>query len=126
MKQGSLKEFWEDAKKGVYNFTQDGKCSCCGNCCSALLPVTNRELSEIKRYAKKKHISITKHNENVAFDLTCPFRDDESRICKIYSVRPQICRDFRCDKPQMRIDESKERYQYDSRFHTVNLRSVFE
>lgn len=123
MKQGTLLEILNDMKHGVYNFTKDGKCTKCGNCCTALLPMTKDELKTIKRYVKRKHIQIVKHTGG--FDLTCPFRNDELGICTVYEVRPQICRDFQCDKPQKKIDETKEQYKYDNRFHTVNLREIF-
>lgn len=123
-KRVTLDEFWNDVKHGVYNFTKDGKCVSCGNCCTAILPVTKEELKAIKRYIKRKHIKPVK-NSNVDLDLTCPFRNNTEKKCNIYEVRPTICRDFKCDKPQKLIDETKEKYNYDNRFHTVNMRSVF-
>lgn len=123
MKQASLAEVLNDMKHGVYNFTKDGKCTKCGNCCTALLPMTKDELKTIQRYVKRKHIQIVKHSGG--FDLTCPFRNDELGICTVYAVRPQICRDFQCDKPQKKIEETKNLYKYDNRFHTVNLREIF-
>ena len=124
-KMSNFEEFLRDMKHGVYNFTDNGKCTCCGNCCTALLPMTKVELKTIQRYVKRKHIKIEKH-DGCYFDLTCPFRDDEKRICTVYEVRPQICRDFKCDKPQKKIDDSKERFSYDGRFHTYNLREIFK
>ena len=126
MKQSSLEEFYNDMKHGVYNFTKDGNCSCCGNCCTALLPVTKDELKVIKRYIKRHNIKPIVHNiEGVDFDLTCPFRNEDERICNIYEIRPQICRDFKCDKPQKKIDDDKEHYSYDKRYHVVNMRDYF-
>ena len=124
-KTASLDEFWNDVKHGVYNFTKDGKCVSCGNCCTALLPVTKEELKTIKRYIKRKHIKPIVHSEKADIDLTCPFRNDVEKKCNVYEVRPQICRDFKCDKPQKMIDGTKEKYNYDNRFHTVNMRSIF-
>ena len=123
-KTASLEEFWNDVKHGVYNFTKDGKCVSCGNCCTAVLPVTTEEIKAIKRYIKRKHIKPVKHS-NVDFDFTCPFRNDAEKKCNVYEVRPAICRDFKCDKPQKMIDGTKEKYNYDNRFHTVNMRSIF-
>jgi len=123
-KTATLDEFWNDVKHGVYNFTKDGKCVSCGNCCTAILPVTKEEIKAIKRYIKRKHIKPVKKS-NVDFDLTCPFRNNTEKKCNIYEVRPTICRDFKCDKPQKLKDETKEKYNYDNRFHTVNMRSIF-
>lgn len=124
MKLGTLQDFWNDCKKGVYNFTDNGKCTCCGNCCTALLQMTKNELKAIQRYVKRKHIHIEKH-DGCDFDLTCPFRNNEKKICNVYEVRPMICRDFKCDKPQKKIDENKERFSYDGRYSVFNLREIF-
>lgn len=123
-KMSNLEDFLHDMKSGVYNFTDNGKCVSCGNCCTAILPVTKGEIKAIKRYIRRKHIKIVK-NSNVDLDLTCPFRNNTEKKCNIYEVRPTICRDFKCDKPQKMIDETKEKYNYDNRFHTVNMRSIF-
>lgn len=125
-KTSSLEEFYRDMKHGVYNFTKDGKCTQCGNCCTAILPVTKEELKAIKRYIKKKHIKPVLHSGSADVDLTCPFRNDAEKKCNVYEVRPQICRDFKCDKPQKMIDGTKEHYSYDNRFHTVNMREIFQ
>ena len=124
-KTASLEESWNDVKHGVYNFTKDGKCVSCGNCCTALLPVTKEELKTIKRYIKRKHIKPIVHSVNVDIDLSCPFRNDNEKKCNIYEVRPTICRDFKCDKPQKMIDGTKEKYNSDNRFHIINMRSIF-
>lgn len=125
MKQETLQQFWEDCKRGVYNFTDNGKCTCCGECCTALLPMTKGELKTIQRYVKRKHIRIEKH-DGCGLDLTCPFRDNERKICTVYEVRPTICRDFKCNKPQKKIDDTKERFSYDGRFRIYNLREIFK
>ena len=124
MKCGNLNQLLQDMKSGVYNFTKNGNCISCGNCCTALLPMTKAELKTIERFVKRKHLQLKKH-PRVNFDLTCPFRDNEKRICMIYEIRPQICRDFKCDKPQKKIDETKENYEYDNRFSICNLREIF-
>lgn len=109
---GTLRQVCEDMEKGVTNFCVDGKCSGCGQCCSALLPVSRKEIKDIKRYVKKKHIKPALHNALVvkALDLTCPFLD-ESRSCEkclVYPVRPKICRSFQCNQPPSEIRENKE------------------
>lgn len=94
----------EAVKRGmednIYNFTKDGKCSCCGNCCSNLLPMSQKEVEVIHRYIKKHGIKECKHLLPVAtpvIDMTCPFRDNDNKICTIYEVRPEICKQFICD-----------------------------
>lgn len=126
MRQGTFDDFLNDCKHGVYNFTDNGKCSCCGNCCTAILPVTKKEIKAIKTYVRKHGIKPVVHKaDNVKFDFTCPFRNDELKICNVYKVRPKICIDFKCDKWQSEIDKTKEYYSYDNRYTTVNMRELF-
>lgn len=96
--------FKEDHKK-ITNFFVDGKCSECGGCCSRFLPVSQKELNTIKAYCKNHGIKPSKHgmfamNEPV-MDLLCPFLDDAklNHKCRIYEVRPKICRIFTCANP---------------------------
>lgn len=84
-----------------------------------------KELKIIKRYAKRKHIKPVNH-ENVNFDLTCPFRDDEKKVCMIYEVRPFICRTFICNKPQNKIEWERDILSFNSDFHVINLRLLFQ
>lgn len=35
---GTLQQAYEDMESGVYDFTKDGKCSGCGQCCMNYLP----------------------------------------------------------------------------------------
>ena len=85
------------------NFCKDGKCSCCGQCCTNLLPMTSNEITRIRAYIKKHNIKP--HNHIVpyaeAYDMTCPFMDSSKHEkCTIYEVRPKICREYICDKSQ--------------------------
>lgn len=89
-------------KDNIYNFTVDGKCSGCGNCCSNLLPMSQKEIDVIHKYIKKNDIKECKHLIPLArqmMDLTCPFLDTgkSKDKCHIYPVRPMICRKFICD-----------------------------
>lgn len=120
---GTIEQMIKDMEHGVYDFTKNGKCSSCGSCCSRYLPLSSKELKEIKRYVKKYHIKPQKHlmpTTEPTFDLTCPFRDDNNRICTIYSLRPQICRSFKCDKPKKDIWATKR--EFHARYRVVDMR----
>lgn len=85
-----------NSKTFLVDKTNDGVCSCCAECCSNWLPISEKEYLEIGRY-------ITKHNilgYRSAIDLNwhnkCPFLD-EHRKCRVYKVRPLICQKFKCD-----------------------------
>ena len=47
---GTLEETIREMKNGVYDFTDNGKCTSCGQCCSAILPLSKKEIKEILRY----------------------------------------------------------------------------
>ena len=121
-----LEEVMNEMEHGVYDFTQDGECSNCGQCCSRFLPISAKEVKPIKRYIKKNHIKEQKHFYPTAQpmdDWTCPFRSEKERKCLIYEVRPAICRDFRCDKPAKQIKANKNMYH--GRYQVVDMRREF-
>lgn len=114
MKVGFLTEIIKDMKAGVFDYTKNGECSNCGNCCSDFLPISPEEISRIEKYIKKHGVKEQKHFLPTAtvpmMDLVCPFRNNTERKCMIYDVRPAICRDFRCDKPKKKIEADKDMY----------------
>lgn len=123
---GTIEEAIRDLEEGVFDFTINGECSNCGQCCSNFLPVSNKEIKNIHRYIQKKKISEQKHFVPAAsqtLDWTCPFRDNSERKCVIYNVRPAICRDFRCDKPKKKIQADKSMYQ--GKYSIVDMRKEF-
>lgn len=94
------------------NYCNKGKCSSCGNCCTELLPLTIDEVKLIKAYVKEKHIEpysniffIYEGKEST--NLMCPFRDFDEKKCRIYEVRPKICRLFKCDQDLRTVDTHK-------------------
>lgn len=116
----------QEMEDGVYDFTQDGKCSGCGSCCSRFLPVSGKEVKAIRRYVRKKKIQEQRHLYPTASpqdDWTCPFRSEAERKCLIYEVRPAICRDFKCDKPRKQIEADKSLYH--GQYAVVDMRKEF-
>lgn len=112
---GTLQEVIRDMESGVYDYTKDGKCVGCGRCCSNLLPLSEPEIKEIRKYMKKHHIKEQRHvfpTREPMFDMTCPFLNENgtSQKCMIYDVRPHICRAFVCNQPPSKIKENKERF----------------
>ena len=122
---GTIEQLINDMRSGIFDYTQDGQCSSCGNCCSDFLPMSAKEDKRIREYVQRKHIqeciNVPPTNEEVE-DYTCPFRDNVNRICTIYEVRPAICRDFRCDKPRKKIQADKRMYH--GRYGVVNMRDT--
>lgn len=100
---GTVDEMLKDMEHGVYDKTDNGRCVGCGECCSNALPMKQKEVNVIRRYIKEHGIKEQKVQTvfaNPVYDLTCPFlRKDVSKDrCVIYPVRPQICREFKCNK----------------------------
>ena len=110
----------------IDNYTKDGKCSGCGNCCSGILPLSRAEIKRIHEYVKKHEIK--EHHSGVAMmtgkvDGTCPFRDEVNRKCDIYAIRPEICRCFVCNKAEKDVLRDRNRLQTCNK--TVFMRSEF-
>lgn len=78
----------------IIDYTHKGECSNCGECCSDILPLNTQEITKIDKYLKKH--KVKKHHEFLN-DARCPFRNDITRKCDIYEVRPYICQAFKCD-----------------------------
>lgn len=119
-----LSDAIEDMKNGTYDMTVDGKCSQCGACCSRCLPLSSKEIITIKQYIKAHDIKPYRHLFPVskkAYDLTCPFMDDSKlkEKCRIYPVRPEICRQFTCkaDKKPFKMKAT--------RYEVVDVRKEF-
>jgi hypothetical protein len=113
---------------GTYDFTKDGKCIGCGNCCSAYLPLTDKEITAIRRYIKANNIKECVHTRcaplaKPTIDLTCPFLDDSKsdKKCTIYPARGKVCKDFICC-PSERPPAD---FEWGMRAKIVNMREVF-
>lgn len=101
MEIGTFKQFIQEGLEDViHDFTNDGECSKCGNCCGRILPLSKKEIDIIRNYIKKHDIKEKKNifpYKNKLIDFTCPFRDNTLKICTIYKVRPKICKEFICN-----------------------------
>lgn len=101
MPYGTVGDCIKSYKSGCRDFTENGKCSNCGQCCSDLLPLSIKEIEIIKAYVRTHHIKKQEHKMPFAqvadFDLCCPFLDiSKEHKCTIYEVRPLICKSFLC------------------------------
>lgn len=85
-------------KNSVKDFTVNGKCSGCGECCTAFLSLSSIEIQRIKAYIVEHDIKQIRHILNGNQHVTCPFRDNENRKCNVYPVRPMICQKFLCNQ----------------------------
>ena len=113
-------------ENGPYNNTKDGKCSQCGGCCGNILPMTDKEVETIRKYIARYNIKEFKRVfpfQNPSLDLTCPFLDDNKKTekCRIYEVRPFICRHFICNHKE--LDLPKEFFEEE--YKGINVRETF-
>lgn len=126
MNIGSFEQMKKEFADGTYNLTCNGKCTGCGECCSNLLPMTDEEIEMIRKYVKRYNIKENKYLAPLAnpiLDMTCPFLDDSKSCdkCKIYEVRPKVCRNFICDPKQRSSIDA----EWAKKCKTVNVRSEF-
>lgn len=91
-----MEQRYRDLK--ITNYTCNGQCSGCGNCCGDILHLSKPEIKRIDEYLKKHKVEATPRCIMLDYDNTCPFRDNKEKKCKIYEVRPDICRVYKCDK----------------------------
>lgn len=125
MEISSLGEYMQ-READVTDLTNNGECSNCGECCSALLPVSSDEIKQIRQYIHSHNIKPKPGARGPVIkrmiDLTCPFLDlSKEHKCMIYEVRPLVCSKFICsnDKPEWSAEELKKR-------KPVSMRRVFK
>lgn len=111
-----------------------GNCSRCGNCCASNLPLTKKEEKKIREYIKKNNIQPEIFQTEKDINLQCCFYDRKNKLCKIYEVRPSICRSFRCNKKLETLEkEKKETHKRaywnhvngDEELHLTDMRLLF-
>lgn len=120
---GNLKSFVNHTT--VTDFTEGDKCSNCGGCCTRLLYMNSKEIKKIKTYVEKNHIKLISRNflPESTISMICPFRDEEKQICRIYEVRPLVCRTFQCNQS---VEEmNKHKAFFSARYKCVDIKSLF-
>ena len=88
-----------------------GQCSKCGECCTNLLPVSQKEVDIMQRYVIANKIRPQTQMLVMQNRLTCPYYNGKK--CLIYEVRPLICKEFYCyKKPTAQLGEKflKDKY----------------
>lgn len=65
----------------------------CGKCCSNVLPLTEIEIKDMKKLAKKENKLLLDKN----WYMRCPFLSYDNK-CDIYKNRPRICMEYDCNK----------------------------
>lgn len=125
IKNDSYENWLLNTEHRIYDCTNNGKCSGCGDCCSNILPITKKEISEIKKYIKDYGIKKQEHRSFFlsanTIDMVCPFCDTNKELkCTIYPVRPSICKIFLCSNAAKR-----EMHLSNAGRKNVNMNEVF-
>lgn len=111
----------KDAERYTSNCV-NGSCSGCGECCTDLLPLSESELLRLRDYARahglKEHRQAPFFDRG-AVDLTCPFRNEHTRKCEVYEVRPKICREFICSKSKEQARRDRDDYHRTHRTYSL-------
>lgn len=91
-------------------------CSHCGTCCVKSSPIFihKDELNTILLFKPDLEHEIVKnveYPEHFMFkeDIPCKFHDHNSKRCKIYDIRPQVCRTY----PLVMVGEDRPHYVID-------------
>ena len=110
----TIEEILKTVLSGTAKITDNsicGKCSKCGECCTNLLPVSQKEVDTIQRYVIANKIRPQAQMLVMQNRLTCPYYNGKK--CLIYEVRPLICKEFYCyKKPTAQLGEKflKDKY----------------
>lgn len=94
------------------NFCKNGECSRCGACCTPFLPMTKSEVKTVREYVKKNHQIKERALNQPFFEgndvyVKCCFYDKDKKECMIYPVRPFICRAYKCNQDDLKIENNK-------------------
>lgn len=124
LKETTITEIIRNIVEGNVKITDNsicGNCSCCGECCTNFLPVTQKEVEILQDYVIKHNIRPQKQMLIMKNILSCPYHDGKK--CLVYEVRPLICKEFYCYK-KVNIESAK-KLTAEKRI-TVNMWAIAE
>lgn len=114
LKKTTLEEILKTVLNGTGKITDNsicGNCSKCGECCTNLLPISQKELDTIQKYVIENKIRPQTQILVMQNRLTCPYYNGKK--CLIYEVRPLICKEFFCyKKPSIEMAKKLEKDNY--------------
>ena len=129
MEIGSLEDIAK-AWDGIdVDHTDNGKCTGCGDCCGRLLPLSDKEVRQLKNYVRQNKIKPIRHDALIAaeqvMDMTCPFLDmsKPDKRCTIYKHRPLICRLYKCNGD---TDKTAEKVFWKSKHYVADMMEIFK
>ena len=102
-----------------HNCDKNGNCTRCGNCCAAMLPITKQEEKTIRKYIEDNDIKPEFFCNETDMNLQCCFYDRTNKLCKIYDVRPSICRSFKCNRDNKELEKERNENQSKSYWNKI-------
>lgn len=100
-----IKMTLEEGYLGVDN-TCNGKCSKCGECCGAILPLDQEDVDKIENYVLENNIHSISASLILQNKLQCPYyTGNKEKGCAIYLARPKVCKLYKCDKKGFTLEE---------------------
>ena len=84
--------------------------------------VNGQKMIRLGDYAKKHQLKEHRLPAGAAMesvDLTCPFRNEETKRCEVYPVRPLICRAFICSRTLQAARKTRDLVQSDRDIHSL-------
>lgn len=128
-----------ESTKKIVNNCINGTCSHCGECCTDFIPLTQKEYTILKNYIKEHNIELTNWDiynamtQKTDVHVLCPFLDKDTKLCKVYEVRPKICRTFKCCKKADVLFKERDTILKSAKYnkmsntgHLTNVYSLYE
>jgi len=95
----------EEGYRGA-DFTCNGICSKCGECCGAILPLDQEDVDKISEYVLENKIHSIAATLIMQNKLQCPYyTGNKEKGCAIYPARPKVCKLYKCDKKGFTLEE---------------------
>ena len=88
------------------DFTCNGICSKCGECCGAILPLDQEDVDKMSDYVLENKIHSITATLIMQNKLQCPYyTGNKEKGCAIYPARPKVCKLYKCDKRGFTLEE---------------------
>lgn len=101
----SFMEYMSEIQNPEVHNMKNPLCIKCNECCSLLARLTEEEYNGLVEYlsdGEGKKIyqqcwnKLKRYRRKGTIYMMCPFTDDDTKKCRIYDIRPKVCREFHC------------------------------
>lgn len=101
----SFEEYINLLKENEVINMQNPLCIDCNECCSMTAQLEDEEYFDLLEFIKTKEGKaiyqqglnrIKRYFRQGTIYMMCPFTDEVTKKCRIYDIRPKVCRSFHC------------------------------